>query len=203
MRPSWFRRLTFSLNYLGHAPWDSGIVPPEVEVFIRENPAQHTTRKEGGTSTRNRRALDLGCGTGTSSLALARAGWEVTGVDFAASAIRIARRKARSAGLSVDFRLDDVLKLHALHGPFDLVLDIGCYHSLSVAQRVDYLHNLDRLLAPGATWLLYAFFKPETEIGPGLEPFDLELISLHLQLEKQADGVDKRSRPSAWFWYRK
>jgi SAM-dependent methyltransferase len=201
--PSWFRRLIFSLSYLGHAPWDSGIVPPEVEAFLLDHPAQLAIRKGRRTSSGNRRALDLGCGSGTSSLALARAGWEVTGVDFAASAIRIARRKARQAGLTVDFRLEDVLRMHALHGPFDLVLDIGCYHSLSVAQRVDYLHNLDRLLAPEATWLLYAFFRPETEPGPGLEPFDLELIDLHLKLEKRTDGVDKKSRPSAWFWYRK
>ena len=203
MRPSWFRRLTFNLSYLGRAPWDSGIVPPEVEAFLRDHPAPPATRKENRTSVRNRRALDLGCGTGTSSLGLARAGWEVIGVDFAAAAIRSARRKARSAGLPIDFRLEDILRLHALQGPFDLVLDIGCYHSLSVAQRVDYLHNLDRLLAPGATWLLYAFFKPETQTGPGLEPFDLELIDLHLQLEKRTDGVDKKSRPSAWFCYRK
>jgi SAM-dependent methyltransferase len=192
MKPSWFSRLTFNLSYLGHAPWDSGIVPPEVVQFIRADP---------GSGKAARRALDLGCGTGTSSLALAKAGWQVVGVDFAASAIRIARRRARAASLQIDFRQEDVLHLHELQGPFDLVLDIGCYHSLSVAQRVDYLHNLDRLLPPGGTWLLYAFFKPETRAGPGLEPFDLELIDLHLELARRQDGVDKHARPSAWFWF--
>ena len=69
--------MTFDLWYLRRPPWDSGIVPPEVEDFIRDNAPGH--------------ALDLGCGTGTSSLGLAQAGWTVTGVDFARRAISTAK----------------------------------------------------------------------------------------------------------------
>ncbi|NIN65924.1 MAG: methyltransferase domain-containing protein, partial [Anaerolineae bacterium] len=45
------------------------------------------------------RAIDLGCGTGSNAIFLAQHGFEVTGVDFAASAIEKARRRADSCGV--------------------------------------------------------------------------------------------------------
>jgi len=182
-----FRHLVFDLWYLRRPPWDSGIVPPEVEDFIREHPPG--------------RALDLGCGTGTSSLALARAGWTVTGVDFARRAITIAKEKAHTANLTIDFRVADVLHLPLLPDPFSLVLDIGCFHGLSPSGKAAYLNQLDRLLAPGGTWVLYGFFKPSDGLGPGLLYADL--INISLKLIKRQDGVDRKARPSAWFWFRK
>jgi SAM-dependent methyltransferase len=43
------------------------------------------------------RVADLGCGTGTLSLLLTELGYEVTGVDFSAEMIRLARAKAPGA----------------------------------------------------------------------------------------------------------
>jgi cyclopropane fatty-acyl-phospholipid synthase-like methyltransferase len=180
---NFLRRLTFSLWYLHRPPWESGIVPPEVVDFI--------------AATEPGRALDLGCGTGTSSLALTSAGWQVTGVDFVPRAIAIAKRKARIANLTVDFRVANVARLPSFlfTSPFSLVLDIGCFHGLSPSDCSDYLDQLDQLLSPGGTWLLYGFFKP-TE-----SPIDN--ARKNLELIKRQDGTDKNGRPSAWFWVRK
>jgi SAM-dependent methyltransferase len=52
-------------------------------------------------------ALDVGCGTGDSSVYLAQHGWHVTGVDFAPKALE----KARAAGVPVDFIHADVTHL--------------------------------------------------------------------------------------------
>jgi methylase of polypeptide subunit release factors len=72
------RKLFFNLAYLQKPVWDTGISPPELLDFIaNHNPG---------------RALDLGCGTGTNSITLAKHGWEVTGVDFVKRAINLARR---------------------------------------------------------------------------------------------------------------
>jgi SAM-dependent methyltransferase len=182
-----FRRLTFDLWYLRRPPWDSGVVPPEVEDFIRDNSPGH--------------ALDLGCGTGTSSIALARAGWIVTGVDFARRAIRTARQKARRVGLEIDFRVADVLHLPSLPYPYSLVLDIGCFHGLSPSGKTCYLNQLYRLLAPGGIWLIYGFNKPDDSPGSGLILADLE--SIPLKLKRRQDGVDKRDKPSVWLWFKK
>jgi cyclopropane fatty-acyl-phospholipid synthase-like methyltransferase len=160
-----------------------------VEDYIRTHPAG--------------RALDLGCGTGTSSIALAQAGWTVTGVDFAPRAIRIAKQRARKAGVVVDFRAGDVTRLRGLAGPFDLILDIGCFHGLPGNQRRRCLGNLDRLLAPDGTWLLYGFFKERAKSGPGLSEEEFEKILRPLRLYRRLDGTDKKNRPSAWFWLKK
>ena len=147
--------LSFNLWYLWRRPpWDTGISPPELLEFIRSHPPG--------------RAFDLGCGTGTNVLTLARHGWRATGIDFAAPAIARAHARTRSAGLVADLRVGDVTDLRHLSEPFELVLDIGCFHSLDPAGRVAYQRNLQRLLAPGGCLLMYAFYKADSnKVGPG------------------------------------
>ena len=186
---NFFRHLMFDLWYLRRPPWDSGIVPPEVEDFIASHSPGH--------------ALDLGCGTGTSSLALARAGWTVTGVDFSRRAIKAATEKTRRANLKIGFHVCDVTRLpdSLLSNSYNLVLDIGCFHGLSSTGKTAYLNQLDRMLALGSTWLLYGFFKPDESPGPGLTSADL--VRIPIKLVKRQDGMDGKIRPSAWFWYQK
>ncbi len=127
----------------GNTPWDTNITPPEVMEFIAAAPPG--------------RALDLGCGTGTNAIALARHGWQATGVDFAPKAIRAARRKARQAGLKIDFHCADAANLAMLTGPFDYVLDIGCLFTLTDSARIGYARELARLLRPQGDYMLYAW----------------------------------------------
>ncbi|HXF84416.1 MAG TPA: class I SAM-dependent methyltransferase [Anaerolineales bacterium] len=184
------RRLVFNLWYFGKPPWDSGISPPELLEFIQ-------THKPG-------RAIDLGCGTGTNLVTLARAGWQVTGVDFAPHAIRLAKNKIRRAGIHANLYVGDVTKLDGITGPFDLALDIGCFHSLSQKDKPKYLHQLERVLVPNGFWLLYGFFRPAPHHAPpGLVEADLSLISSRFVLLSRHDGFDKRGRPSAWFLFQK
>lgn len=183
-------RLIFNLWYLRRPPWDSGISPPELLEFIQTHPPG--------------RALDLGCGSGTSSITLARAGWQVTGVDFASRAIKNAIQKAKTAGVRVDFRLDDVTSLRGVAGSFDLILDIGCFHSLSPDQQARYLDHLTRLLSQGGTWLLYGFFKPDPDAGgPGFTEDAIRRAAERFTLLRRQDGRDKKSRHSAWFVFQR
>ena len=52
---------------------------------------------EGPAALKAGRALDIGCGTGTDTIYLARHGWEVTAVDMVPNALTAARQKARAA----------------------------------------------------------------------------------------------------------
>ena len=183
-----WHRLFYNFLYLGKPPWDTGVSPPELMAFIKTHPPG--------------RALDLGCGTGTNAVTLAVHGWQVTGVDFVGSAIRLARRKARQAGQSVDFRQGNVARLAGVPGPFDLILDIGCFHGLSEQEKAAYVDNLERLLAPDGAFLIYAFFSTPSNTWSGLKPTDLDLLSQRLRLAQRQDGLERGSLPSAWFTYR-
>lgn len=148
------------------------------------------------------RALDLGCGTGTNVIMLAQHGWQVTGVDFVGKAIAIARRKAQQAGVQVDLRVGDVAQSNGIVASFDLILDIGCFQSLTPASKRDYVRNLTHFLAPGGTYLMYAFFKSAESDRFGLTPADLELLGENLELVHRQDGTERGQKPSAWFTYR-
>ena len=92
--------VSFRLMYrLGFTPWDSGVPPPELIEVI-----------EGARRLPAGRALDIGCGTGTTTVYMASKGWQVTGVDFVPRAIRAAGAKAAAARLPVAFLVGDVTR---------------------------------------------------------------------------------------------
>src|SRR5215813_7180231 len=101
-----FRRLFFQYMYFLKPPWDTDISPPELFEFIK-------THRPG-------RAIDIGCGTGTNVITLAKAGWKVTGIDFAPRAIKIARKKLNQAGVQAELLIQDATKLQGITGLFDL-----------------------------------------------------------------------------------
>jgi SAM-dependent methyltransferase len=107
------------------------------------------------------RALDLGCGTGTDSVYLARHGWDVTGVDMVPEALALARRNAIAAGVHATFVQGDVTRLgDVVQGLFDLLLDFGCFHTLPPDERPAFVKCVSAVAAPGATFLLYGFARP-------------------------------------------
>lgn len=148
------------------------------------------------------KAIDLGCGTGTNVITLARAGWQVTGVDFASKAIRIANQKLTKENIQANLHVGDVTKLKGITDQFDLALDMGCFHSLTQAGMQDYLTQLDRVLAPNGFWLMYGFFKPNSlPSGPGLAEADIDILSSRFNLLSRQNGFERRERLSAWFMF--
>jgi ubiquinone/menaquinone biosynthesis C-methylase UbiE len=181
------RHLNFNLWYYFKPPWDSGISPPELFDYIANHPAGS--------------AIDLGCGTGTNVITLAQHHWQVTGIDFAPRAVKLAKQKIQKANVTAALSVRDATRLTGINGPFDLALDLGCFHGIN--DRSAYLNTLYGILKTGGHWLMYGFFKsiPNTS-GSGLSSSDLELIlSKGFQQISRQDGTDKRGRPSAWFLF--
>ncbi|HEX6797728.1 MAG TPA: methyltransferase domain-containing protein [Ktedonobacterales bacterium] len=195
---SWLRRARFSLMYRrGRPPWDSGISPPELVATVT-----------GDTALLSGRALDLGCGTGTNALYLARLGWDVVGVDFVAPAIARARAKAAAAGPLagfVRFVRGDVTALGALDlGPpasYSLLFDLGCVHGLPPEGRSRYASGIAPLAAPGATYLLYAFAPRLMRGRPiGMTADEVRaLFAPHFAVMRAVEGTDG-GLPSSWYW---
>jgi ubiquinone/menaquinone biosynthesis C-methylase UbiE len=185
-----FRRLFFHFWYFRKPPWDTGISPPELFEFIETHPPG--------------RAIDIGCGTGTNVITLARAGWRVTGVDFAPRAIRLAKQKLKNAHVQAVLKVSDATRLDTISGPFDFALDLGCFHGISKGGKAKYLDQLERILAPGGFWLMYGFLNVDSNsTATGLDEAEIDRISARWNLLSRRDGLDKRDRNSAWFLYQK
>lgn len=70
----------------------------------------------------NPKVLDVGCGGGILSEALAKAGARVTGLDLSEASIHAAKRHAQSQGVSIDYRYERVEDLAEKEaGTFDAV----------------------------------------------------------------------------------
>ncbi|HEX9388734.1 MAG TPA: class I SAM-dependent methyltransferase [Anaerolineales bacterium] len=185
-----FRRILFQYMYFRQPPWDTGISPPELLEFIQ-------THSPG-------RAIDIGCGTGTNVITLAKAGWKVTGVDFAPRAIKIAIKKLNQAAVQAELLIQDATNLQGIGEPFDFALDLGCFHGIPQDRKPKYLDQLDPILTPNGFWLMYGFLKSDPlQKRSGLLEADIDLISSRLTLLSRRDGFDNGSKPSAWFLYQK
>jgi cyclopropane fatty-acyl-phospholipid synthase-like methyltransferase len=105
------------------------------------------------------RALELGCGSGIWSIKLAARGWEVTGIDNVPKALRRARKRARDAGVAPQFLQGDVTELRKASRTerFDLVLDVGCFHELTDAQRASVGREVGAVATADATVLVMAW----------------------------------------------
>jgi SAM-dependent methyltransferase len=187
MIESLIRRLLFSLKYLGNPPWDTGESPPELLAFINTHPPGN--------------ALDLGCGTGTNLITLAKAGWQVTGVDFVPLAIRQARSRFNRLGLEGELIIGDVTDIPRLRDRrFDLILDMGCYHGLVNDRREKYRQNLADWLLLSGSFLLYGFISVESG-SRGISSDDEEKFERVMRLDSKSVSSDPSGHPSAWWHY--
>lgn len=132
-----------------------------------------------------RRILDLGCGTGWTSLFLARAGYEVTGVDLAEEAVRTARDLAAEAGLvNATFEAADYESFVA-ENAYDYVLFYDALHHAEDERAA--LRTAFRALKPGG--VVFAF-----EPGAGHHR------SSGAQKAIAAYGVHEKDMPPAKVW---
>ncbi len=189
---NWF---SFYLKYQQKPRWDTGISPPELITYLDTHPTG--------------RALDLGCGTGTNLVKMAQKGWIVVGVDFIPTAVHAARRKLSNKGLSGKVILGSVTRLYKFSEPFNLVLDIGCFHNLTVNQKKIYIVNLSRYLKPGGNFLLYAHYKQNENDWHGIDDGDLSILAnnlIQLKISKSYETWKDKpglKKPSVWGLFQK
>lgn len=72
---------------------------------------------------KGKRVLDVGCGAGVLSEAMAQRGAKVTGIDLAPETIEVARHHAEQSGVKVDYRVVSSRDLvDEMAGAFDIVV---------------------------------------------------------------------------------
>jgi SAM-dependent methyltransferase len=140
-------------------------------------------------------ALDVGCGEGADAVWLAARGWQVTGVDFAATALTRAAAGAAAAGEEVAARIEwvraDVTQWTPEPGSFDLV-SAQFMHLLPDERRVLFARLADAVRTGGQLLLVghdfsdiaagahrpdepERFFTPD-EVAGSLDPATWEVL---------------------------
>lgn len=138
----------FDVAYEGMPSWETGRPQPVVERLL------------AGAAFPGH-VLDVGCGTGTHAVLLARAGCRVSGIDIAAAAVARARERASGAGVDARFVVGDALALPMiaaeLGAPFDAILDVGLFHVLQPADRRRYAAALAAVVRRGGRGFVVAW----------------------------------------------
>lgn len=149
-------------------PWDTGRPPEELTELIAKRRLEPC------------RVLDIGCGTGTSVVYLASRGFEASGLDISHIAIKKAKSKASRHGVNrrfcrLDFTDTEAVVSAAL-STFDLLIDNGCYHSLSSKDRDAYADSLLCVSHVRTVYLLWCFLRSSGwSFGPpGVERGEVE-----------------------------
>lgn len=94
--------------------------------------------------------LEVAPGPGYLSIELARLGrFTVTGLDISRTFVEIARDGARQAGVSVDFRQGDVVRMPFQDESFDLIVCQAAFKNFTEPVRA--LDEMYRVLRPGGT----------------------------------------------------
>jgi 2-polyprenyl-3-methyl-5-hydroxy-6-metoxy-1,4-benzoquinol methylase len=106
---------------------------------------------------RGERVLDLGCGPGTLSALLAKAGARVTAVDLTDQGTRLARANARHQGLDFAVARADAERLGLGAAAFDYVLAWGVVHHTRDTARA--LAEIGRVLRPGGCGMVMVYHR--------------------------------------------
>jgi SAM-dependent methyltransferase len=143
---------------IGSLPWNDATFSRH---FLRTaTRSQRYTHREiafleaCGLLRSGQRILDIACGGGRHSLAMARHGALVTGLDLGPAAIATARRRAHKAGLAVEFVQGDVRAIE-YEAVFDAVTFIfGCFTEMPRHDAEEVLRRISRSLRPGGMFAL-------------------------------------------------
>ena len=122
------------------------------EGMARDEPLRRNTAEEVAYLERHlrkdKRVLDLGCGYGRVTIPLARAGYQIDGLDIAPSFIEKARRDSQAMGLSIDFRVGDMRNLPYSEGTYGNIISMwGVFVELPTReQQLETVREMYRVL---------------------------------------------------------
>ena len=151
MGPSGDWESLYATSDVATLPWYTTALDADIERALQEH------------DLRGRRILDLGTGPATQAMNLAKRGFDVLATDISPSAIKKAKASAKAAGLSIEFRVDNVLASNLAPNLVDAIVDRGVFHVLPEDKRPAYVRTVHRVLRPNG-WL---FLKCFSDKEPG------------------------------------
>jgi 2-polyprenyl-3-methyl-5-hydroxy-6-metoxy-1,4-benzoquinol methylase len=105
-------------------------------------------------SLRGASILEIGCGTGCSTVALAEQGAKVTAVDIDESSLLVAGERCRAYGLEVSFAQANATDVHELFSGrrFDFIIFYAALEHMTVEERMSAMRGTWKMLSDGDLW---------------------------------------------------
>ena len=102
------------------------------------------------------RVLEIGCGTGSSTLALAEQGAEVVALDMNRRHIAVAKERCHTLGLKPHFVVANAVEAAALlpDNHFDFVIFFAALEHMTFEEREIAMRNTWSMLRPGGLWVV-------------------------------------------------
>jgi SAM-dependent methyltransferase len=162
-------RIAYSL---GFHPWEDAAS----DAPFAEKISQMFDREESGREPPYGRALDIGTGSGTWGIELAKRGWHVTGIDIVEKALRRGQDRAQEAGVEMKLVQGDVTALERadVGDGFRLILDTGTFHDFDEPQRKGMGRGVIAVASPDATVLLMVWPKRRRPFIRGVNRDEVE-----------------------------
>jgi 2-polyprenyl-3-methyl-5-hydroxy-6-metoxy-1,4-benzoquinol methylase len=117
--------------------WEKKYQEKDTPWDVRESDKELVHMVVSGALEKYSKVVDLGCGTGTDLIYLAKNGFDVTGVDISPSAIKEAIARAKSEGVEsrCNFYLADVLDLFFPKSKYDFAFDETCLQNITSSKE--------------------------------------------------------------------
>jgi 2-polyprenyl-3-methyl-5-hydroxy-6-metoxy-1,4-benzoquinol methylase len=102
------------------------------------------------------RVLEIGCGTGESTVTLAEQGAIVTGIDVDPDALAVGRERIKRYGLEAEFMLANAAeaKQRLAGREFDIVIFFASLEHMTLDEKFAAMEGTWALLRPGGIWLV-------------------------------------------------
>ena len=113
--------------------------------------------------------LDVACGTGDLTIALARKGWSLTGVDISQGMVEIARRKCVKNRVEASFEITSADSLPFVDGTFSAATIAFGIRNLD--RRSECIEEIFRVTAPKGEFMILEFAVPRCRIWRALYMF--------------------------------
>lgn len=104
---------------------------------------------DGSRPLRGQNILEIGSGTGSSTVALAEQGAKVTGIDIDEGALQVAKDRCAAYGLDAQFMVMNAGELKSLPSEFDHIIFFASLEHMTLPERLSALSDAWALLPAG------------------------------------------------------
>jgi methyl halide transferase len=169
--------------------WD---LRKETQVFVA---LREKNLLDKPTSSNPLKVVIPGCGFGYDAIGFAKAGYDVTAVDFAPEALDVLASNALNEGVEVSLLCRDIFDLGKLYPQeFDIAVEYTCYCAINPTRRDEYVSMLASITKRGGVLAgLFFPFENTPHISP---PFSVQLDEITSRFEQAEFSLIHNEEPS-------